>query len=67
MFSIIPQFLRDPDRFFESILRGEKIGQKITALAASSGLFLVTYGFVLGLSHGWMQALSSALKMPVLF
>jgi hypothetical protein len=28
---------------------------------------LVIYGIVTGLSHSWLQALSSAIKMPMLF
>lgn len=67
MLSIIPQFLRDPDAFFASVLRGEAIRDKAIALALSSALFLALYGFTLGLSHSFWQALSSAAKMPLLF
>ena len=65
--TIIPTFLRQPREFFQSIGRGEGIGSKARALALSSILFLASYGFVTGLSHSLMQALSSAVKMPVLF
>jgi hypothetical protein len=37
------------------------------ALLVSSTLFLSVYGFMTGLSHGWLQALSTAIKMPLLF
>jgi hypothetical protein len=65
--SFIPRFLRDPMAFFESIQRGEEIRSKVISLAVSSVLSLVTYGFVTGLSHSFLQALSSAVKMPLLF
>jgi hypothetical protein len=65
--TIIPRFLRDPKAFYESIQRGEEIRAKALALIVSSILFLVAYGFVTGLSHGLLQALSSAVKMPLLF
>ena len=67
MFTIIPNFLRNPNGFFQSISHGEEIGEKIRALAISSILFLAIYGFVTGLSHSFLQAISSATKMPVLF
>jgi len=65
--TIIPRFLRDPWAFFESVQRGEEIRLKIISLATSSVLFLIIYGFVTGLSHSFWQALSSAVKMPLLF
>jgi hypothetical protein len=67
MFSIIPRFLRDPDGFFRSVQLGEEIRSKISGLALSSAVFLAAYGFVIGLSHSLQQALSSAVKMPLLF
>src|SRR5512142_662300 len=67
MFTIIPRFLRSPDAFFLSILENEAVRQKATALAISSTLFLMIYGFMTGLSHSLLQALSSAVKMPLLF
>ena len=66
-FTIIPNFLRNPNAFFESISRGEAVGAKARALAISAIVFLAAYGFVTGLSHGLWQALSSAAKMPTLF
>jgi hypothetical protein len=65
--TIIPRFLRNPKAFFESVQRGEEIRSKVISLAASSVLFLMIYGFATGLSHSFWQALSSAVKMPLLF
>jgi len=64
--TIIPRFLRNPAAFFESIQCGEnQVASR--SLAVSSVLFLAAFGFVLGLSHSLWQALSSAVKMPMLF
>ena len=65
--TIVPRFLRDPQAFFESIQRGERVGFKVLGLAVSSVLFLAIYGFVTGFSQSLLQALSSAAKMPLLF
>ncbi|CDN10156.1 hypothetical protein RintRC_1935 [Richelia intracellularis] len=32
-----------------------------------SSLFLVIYGEIIGAFHSWMQALSSAVKLPALY
>jgi hypothetical protein len=66
-FTIIPRLLRNPAGFFESVSRGEQIALKIFALAISAITFLAAYGFVTGLSHSLWQAVSSAVKMPILF
>ena len=66
-FTIIPNFLRNPNAFFENISRDEAVGAKTRALAISAIVFLAAYGFVTGLEHSISQALSSAAKMPVLF
>lgn len=65
--TVVPRFLRDPARFFEDVRRGEQVETTSRSLAVSSVLFLAAFGFVLGLSHSFWQALSSAVKMPMLF
>jgi hypothetical protein len=67
MLTIIPRFLRDPKTFFQEVRAGREVRRKILALAVSTLLFLATYGFMTGLAHSWIQALSSAVKMPLLF
>jgi hypothetical protein len=64
---IVPRFLRHPSAFFESIRRGENVEAVCRALGLSSVLFLAAFGFVIGLSHSFWQALSSAIKLPLLF
>ncbi len=67
LFTILPDFLRNPDDFFRSIQREENIREKAILLGISSLLYLLAYGFVTGLQHSFLQALSSAIKMPLLF
>lgn len=66
-FTIIPQFLKDPRAFHQSVQRNENLGEKARSLFVSIVAFLFAYGFITGLSHGWMQALSTAAKIPLLF
>jgi hypothetical protein len=56
--TIVPSLLRDPQAFFESIQRGERIRSKVLGLAVSSVLFLAIYGFVTGFSHSIRCSLS---------
>lgn len=65
--TIIPTFLKDPEAFFASVQRNENLRSKAVSLVISSAVFLVIFGFATGLSHTWMQALSTAVKMPLLF
>lgn len=67
LFQVIPDFLRNPRAFYESVQRGEDLKHKVFALGLSSALYLAIFGFVLGLSDEWRQALSSAVKLPLLF
>jgi hypothetical protein len=66
-FTVVPNFLRSPNEFFNNVSQGEAVGTKAWALAISSVLFLMAFGFVTGLSHSFLQALSSAVKMPIMF
>jgi hypothetical protein len=66
-FTVVPDFLRNPGEFFNGVSQGQSVGVKARSLAISSVVFLMTFGFVTGLSHSLLQALSSAVKMPVLF
>jgi hypothetical protein len=66
-FFIVPQFLKDPHSFFESVQKNQNLGGKSIAMFVSAVLFLMVFGLVTGLSHSWQQGLSTALKMPILF
>jgi hypothetical protein len=67
LFTIIPQFLQNPKKFYQSIQRNQQLNTKATNLFLSSVVFFAIYGLMTGLSHSWQQALSTAVKMPVLF
>lgn len=63
---IIPRFLRNPDQFFEDIQQGKNVRATVLSLSAVIIVSLTVYGFTVGLAHSWLQALSSAVKMPLL-
>lgn len=67
IFSIMPEFLRNPDEFFRSIQRNENVGSKAWTLSLVSLFSFMVYGFMVGLAKEPLQAVSSAIKMPVLF
>lgn len=64
---IIPEFLQDPAGFYNDLRRGETLKEQLLRLFTSANLFFAIYGFVTGLGHSWLQALSTAIKMPLLF
>lgn len=65
--AIIETILRDRRRFFAEMRDGVELGQKIRAMLISSVVFLALYGAVMGSTHSLWQALSSAVKLPILF
>src|SRR5678815_4792711 len=66
-FTIIERILRDRGPFFDEIRDGVGLWQKIRAMLLSCMTFLAIYGAVMGASHSIPQALSSAVKLPILF
>jgi hypothetical protein len=66
-FTIIERILRDRGPFFNEIRDGQALWQKIRAMLLSCMSFLAIYGAVMGASHSILQALSSAVKLPILF
>ena len=64
---IIEQILRNRDQFFTEIRDGIGLKEKIGAMVVSSLVCLLVYGAVLGSTHSALQALSSAIKVPILF
>ena len=65
--SIIEFILRDRMRFFTEIRESINLRDKMRAMLVSSIIFLMLYGAVMGSTHSLWQALSSAVKLPVLF
>jgi hypothetical protein len=60
IFSIMPDFLRDPEAFFRDIQEGRQVKAKVLTLGQASILFFMAYGFMVGLSKSPVQTLSSA-------
>ena len=67
VFSIMPNFLRDPDEFFRSVQREEDVKGKAVTLALVAVFSFMAYGFMVGLTKSPLQALSSSIKLPILF
>jgi hypothetical protein len=67
VFTIMQDFLRDPDDFFRAVQRNEDVGSKAWMLGLVSLLSFMIYGATVGLAKMPLQALSSAVKLPVLF
>lgn len=65
--TIIEIILRDRHRFFQEIREGDGLAEKMRAMLLSSIAFFALYGAVMGSSHSLWQALSSAVKLPILF
>lgn len=67
LLSIMPNFLRDPDEFFRSVQREEDVKGKAVTLALVAVFSFMAYGFMVGLAKSPLQALSSSIKLPILF
>ncbi len=65
--SVMPDFLRNPDEFFLSIRREEAVKEKAGQMTMIALLSFMVYGFMVGLTKSPLQALSSSVKVPILF
>ena len=65
--SITDTILRNRENFFQEIKQSSNLPKKMRDLLASSFVFFAFYGIVMGIGHGWEQARSSLLKLPILF
>jgi hypothetical protein len=65
--AVIETILRSRQKFFGEIAQGMALQQKLRAMLVSSIAFLALYGAVMGSTHSLWQALSSAVKLPLLF
>lgn len=66
-FAVMLTLLRDRPTFLDEIRRNIKIERKSVSLLVSSCLFFAIYGGIIGSSSSWLQALSSAIKLPALY
>ncbi len=64
---IIERILRDRAGIWRDIIEERGLRDLIVQMLTSSAISLALYGAVLGASFGWQQALSSFIKLPLLF
>jgi hypothetical protein len=64
---IIERILRDRDSIWRQINEERDLKGLTVQMLASSAISLACYGLVLGASHSFWQALSSMVKLPLLF
>ncbi|WP_044501114.1 hypothetical protein [Nostoc sp. PCC 7107] len=66
-FAMLIGLLRDRQGFLDEVRQGIRIPSKIISLLVCSSIFIAIYGAIIGSSHSWMQAISSAVKLPALY
>jgi hypothetical protein len=66
-FYVIERILRNRGGFFDEIRDGDDLGRKTRNMLVGSVLFFAIYGAVLGISNSLLQALASAIKLPILY
>ena len=66
-FNVLMQLLRDRDTFLLEIENNKYIDKKIISLLVSSSIFMALYGAIIGSTHGALQIVSSAFKLPALY
>ena len=64
---VIERILRDRDGIWRQISEDRDLKPLSGLMLLSSAVALAAYGAVLGASNGWLQALASAVKLPILF
>jgi len=66
-FLVIERILRDRKGVWEQISEDRDLKPLSGQMLLSSAIALAGYGAVLGASNGWLQAIASAVKLPILF
>jgi len=64
---VIERILRDREGIWRQISSEYRLNELIVQMLGSSVIALACYGIVLGSSNGILQAISSAIKLPILF
>lgn len=64
---IVERILRDRDSIWRQVIDERDLGRLIGGMLLTASVCLAAYGAVLGASHSLVQALSSAVKLPLLF
>jgi len=66
-FIVVEQILRNRTLFYSEIRDNVELWAKCKAMLISCITFFAIYGAVMGASHSLLQALSSFVKLPILF
>ena len=66
-FSVVSHLIRDRDYLYEAVRERGGLWPRIGVLAAAAVVSSALYGFAMGANHSWSQALSSAVKTPLMF
>lgn len=66
-FASLMSFLRDRKAFLTEVEKEIGLDRKIVSFLVCSASFLALYGLVVGASSHWLQAISSAIKLPGLY
>lgn len=64
---IIERLLRNRSSVWQQIKQEYRLNELIQQMLTSSAVTLAVYGAVMGFSHSFLQAGSSAIKLPILF
>src|SRR3569833_2322184 len=64
---VIERILRDREGIWQQIIGERDLGALTRQMLGSAAISLAIYGAVLGASNSWAQALSSFVKLPLLF
>lgn len=64
---LIERFLRDRESVWRQINHEYRLESLIRQMLLTSTLACAAYGAAMGISHSWIQAIASAIKLPLLF
>lgn len=61
------QLIQNKTAFIDKALHGKFTINELQAIFTLAALFIALFGFTIGLRHSWMQAIATAVKLPLLF
>ncbi|MEV6487380.1 hypothetical protein AB0M20_01890 [Actinoplanes sp. NPDC051633] len=64
---VIERILRDRQGIWQQVVEDRDLPKLIGQMLSSTVVALACYGAVLGSFHGWLMAMTSAVKLPLLF
>jgi hypothetical protein len=67
VFRMSEWIMRDRRGFFEQVRTSHRLHHKLRDMVLSSLIYLALYGIAMGIPNSWQQALSSMVKLPLLF